>query len=95
MWYTAVASETGDSGVITNNIRSDAGAARGQLVIEAVHILGVPRSPAGTVLESARLPTVALNGQAVQSGYDAAAGVVKLTDISVPVGEPLQLTWRI
>ncbi len=65
------------------------------LVIEAVHILGVPKSPAGTVLEAARLPRVQLNGRAVSARYDAAAGVVKLTDLKVPVGEPLQLTWRI
>jgi hypothetical protein len=90
-----VASVTGDSGVITNAVRSDTGAAKGKLFIEAVHILGVPTTAPGTVLEAARLPQVQLNGQALQSGYDAAAGVVKLTGLNVPVGQQLQLTWRL
>lgn len=96
VWYTAVASETGDSGTITNYVRSDAGAAQGKLTIEAIHILGVPTAATGsTVLEAARLPTVRLNGHTADAGYDAANGVIKLTGINVPVGEPLQLRWHI
>jgi hypothetical protein len=95
VWYTAVASETGDSGVITNVVRSDTGAAQGKLVIEAIHILGVPKTAPSTILEAAPLPQVQLNGQALDTGYDPAAGVIKLAGLHVPVGEPLQLRWRI
>jgi len=41
------------------------------------------------------MPNVRLNGKAADAGYDAAAGVIKLSGVSVPVGEPLQLRWRI
>jgi hypothetical protein len=95
VWYTAVASETGDSGVITNVVKSNTGSAQGKLVIEAVHILGVPKTAPSTILEAAPLPQVRLNGQTLDTGYDAAAGVIKLTGLSIPVAEPLQLRWRI
>lgn len=95
VWYTAVASETGDSGVITNMVRSNAGSAQDKLVIEAIHILGVPKTAPSTILEAAPLPQVRLNGQTLDAGYEPAAGVIKLTGLSIPVGEPLQLRWRI
>lgn len=85
----------GDSGVISSAVRSDAGTAQGKLVIEAIHIVGVPQAARNVVLEAARLPSVRLNGKAVDAGYDAAAGVIRLTDISMPVGQPLQLQWHI
>lgn len=89
-----MASPTGDSGVITNNVRADAGAAKGKLVIEAIHIVGVPQS-ASSPLEGSSLPSVKLNDKAVTAGYEAASGVIKLTDVNVPVGEPLQLRWKL
>lgn len=95
VWYTAVASETGDSGVVTNVLKSNAGAAQGQLVIEAIHILGVPKAMPNTVLESAPRPQVQLNGKVLDTGYDAVAGVLKLTGLNMPVAEPLQLRWRV
>lgn len=95
VWYTAVASASGDSGVITSIVRSNAGTAQGQLVIEAIHIVGVPKAADGVVLEAARLPSVLLNGKSLDSGYDAAHGVIKLTDISIQVAEPLMLRWQV
>jgi hypothetical protein len=94
VWYTASASPTGDSGTITNVVRSDAGAAQGKLVIEAIHILGVPKA-SSPVLEGNNLPSVTINGKTLDSGYDASSGVIKLTGLSVPVGEPLQLRWKL
>jgi hypothetical protein len=94
VWYTATASLEGKSGVITNSLRSNAGASQDKLFIEAVHILGVPKSADGTVLESARRVAVRLNGRTMDSNYDASHGVIKLTGLRVPVAEPLQLRWR-
>jgi hypothetical protein len=94
VWYTASASPTGDSGTITNVVRSDAGAAQGKLVIEAIHILGVPKA-SSPVLEGNNLPSVTINGNTLDSGYVASSGVIKLTGLSVPVGEPLQLRWKL
>lgn len=95
VWYTAVTSENGNSGVIGSVVRSDAGAAQGKLVIEAIHIVGVPNATIAEPLEAAKMPSVRFNGKAVDSGYDPAAGVIKISGISQPVGAPLRLNWRI
>jgi hypothetical protein len=95
VWYTAAASPSGDAGTITNVVHSDAGAAQGKLVIEAIHILGVPKANSTVPLEGASLPSVKINGQVLDSGYDASSGVIKLTGLNVPVGEPLQLRWKL
>jgi hypothetical protein len=95
VWFSAVAAPGGGSGTITSSVKSAGGDAASKLVIEAVTILGVPSAGGSVVLEAAKLASAQLNGRRVLAAYDAAAGVVKLSGLSLPVGEPLNLSWEL
>jgi hypothetical protein len=89
VWYTAVSSADGRSGSISSSIKAHAGDAAGKLRIAAVHILGVPAA------EGAALPAANINGRPLAVAFDDVAGVLKITDIELSVGEPLDITWTL
>lgn len=89
-----MAAPGGSSGTVSSVVKANAGSAQDKLIIEAVHILGVPSAAGNTVLEAAKLPTVRVNSKVVPAGYDA-AGVVKVTGLSLRVGEPISVSWSL
>lgn len=89
VWFTASANADGTSGTLTSTIKSNTGEAAGELYIEAVHILGL--FPTGMPTNT---PTVSVNGVKDAGAVTAAAGVLKVAGLKVPVGEPLDITWK-
>lgn len=89
VWYTAVSAVDGRSGSISSTIKAHAGEAAGKLRITAVHILGV--AAAG----GAAAPAASINGRPLAAAFDDIAGVVRIKDVGLSVGEPLDITWTL
>jgi len=89
VWMTAVASDNGRTGTISSNIQSNAGDAKGKLVIEHVHVLGTPG------LASGQNYIVTVNGQQVKADQiTATSGVLKVAGLHATIGEALDISWK-
>jgi hypothetical protein len=96
VWFSAVAAPGGESGTLSSSVVSHAGEAAGKLAVEAVHILGAPAAAKGGVmLEAAKAASVLVNGEPAPAAYDAAAGVIRLSGLDLPLGEPLSISWSV
>ncbi|WIA23387.1 hypothetical protein OEZ85_000147 [Tetradesmus obliquus] len=90
VWFTAVTAQGGRSGSISSFVLANAPPAKGQLSIEAIHILGVP----GT---AADVPAVSVyaKGQKALSSYDAGSGVLRIRGLKLDAGVQLNVDWRL
>jgi hypothetical protein len=101
VWYSAVASPSGHQGTISSSVQSSGGDGASGLVIEAIHVLGVPRAGARRAAQATPrmsikgVPSMVVNGQANRASLDVQTGTLKLTGLRLPAREALEVSWSL